>query len=103
MNIQKMLQQAQKMQSKMAEAQAALAEKTFESSVGGGNVTVTANGAGDVLAIKINPAVVDPEDVEALEDLILVGVKQAIEEGRTAAAEEMKKATGGMNLPGMPF
>ena len=103
MNIQKMLQQAQKMQSKMAEAQAELAAKTFESSVGGGNVTVTANGAGDILSIKINPSVVDPEDVEALEDLILVGVKQAIEEGRTAAAEEMKKATGGMNLPGMPF
>ena len=103
MNIQKMLQQAQKMQSKMAEAQAELAAKTFESSVGGGNVTVTANGAGDILSIKINPSVVDPEDVEALEDLILVGVKQAIEEGRTAAAEDMKKATGGMNLPGMPF
>lgn len=103
MNIQKMLQQAQKMQTKLAEAQAGLADKTVEASAGGGKITVTANGSGDVLSIKIDPSVVNPQDVEMLEDLVLVGVKQAIEDARAMAAEEMKKATGGMNLPGMPF
>lgn len=103
MNIQKMLQQAQQMQSKLAATQAELANKTVEASAGGGKITVTANGAGDVLSIKIDPSVVDPQDVEMLEDLVLVGVKQAIENGRALAADEMKKVTGGMNLPGMPF
>lgn len=101
MNIQKMLQQAQQMQSKLAETQAELAKKTVESSVGGGKITVTANGAGDVLSIKIDPSVVDPQDVEMLEDLVLAGVKQAIEDGRKLAADEMKKITGGMNIPGL--
>lgn len=103
MNIQKMLQQAQRMQAKLAEKQAELSQKTIEASAGGGKVTVTANGAGDVLSIKIDPSVVDPEDVEMLEDLVLAGVKQAIEDGRAMAAEEMKEVTGGMNIPGMPF
>jgi nucleoid-associated protein EbfC len=103
MNIQKMLQQAQRMQSKLAEKQAELAQKTIEASAGGGKVIVTASGAGDVLSIKIDPSVVDPEDVEMLEDLVLAGVKQAIEDGRKMAEDEMKKVTGGMNVPGMPF
>jgi len=101
MNIQKMLQQAQQMQSKLAATQAELAKKTVESSAAGGKITVTANGAGDVLSIKIDPSVVDPQDVEMLEDLVLVGVKQAIEDGRKLAADEMKKVTGGMNIPGL--
>jgi nucleoid-associated protein EbfC len=103
MNIQKMLQQAQRMQSKLAEKQAELAQKTIESSAGGGKVVVTANGSGEVLSIKIDPSVVDPEDVEMLEDLVLAGVKQAIEDGRKFAEEEMKKVTGGMNIPGVSF
>ncbi len=101
MNIQKMLQQAQKMQAKLAETQAGLADRTVEASAGGGKVTVTATAAGDVLSIKIDPSVVDPEDVEMLEDLVLAGVKQAIEDGRQLAEQEMKKVTGGMNLPGL--
>lgn len=101
MNIQKMLQQAQKMQAKLAETQAALSDKTVESSTAGGKIRVTASGAGDVLSIKIDPAVVDPQDVEMLEDLVLVGVKQALEDAREMAAGEMKKVTGGMNIPGM--
>lgn len=101
MNIQKMLQQAQQMQSKLAATQAELAKKTVEASVGGGKITVTASAAGDVLAIKIDPSVVDPGDVEMLEDLVLAGVKQAIEDGRKLAADEMKKVTGGMNIPGL--
>lgn len=102
MNIQKMLQQAQRMQAQLAETQADLAKKVVEASSAGGKIVVKANGAGDVLSIKIDPSVVDPQDVEMLEDLVLVGVKQAIEEGRAMAASEMKKITGGMNIPGMP-
>lgn len=103
MNIQKMLKQAQQMQEKMGEAQAALAEKTVEATAGGGKVTVVANGAGEVLSIKIAPEVVDPEDVEFLEDLVLSGVKQAIEDAKQMAADEMGKLTAGMNIPGLPF
>lgn len=103
MNIQKMLQQAQQMQAKLAKTQTELAGKTVEASAGGGKITVTANGAGDVLSIKIDPSVVDPQDVEMLEDLVLAGVKQAIEDARKMAEGEMKKATGGLNIPGMPF
>ena len=103
MNIQKMLQEAQRMQAKLADKQAELSQKSIEASAGGGKVIVTANAAGDVLSIKIDPSVVDPEDVEMLEDLVLAGVKQAIEDGRKMTEDEMKKVTGGMNIPGMPF
>src|SRR5512136_2395860 len=99
MNIQKMMKQAQKMQEQLAQAQAELADKTVEASVGGGKVTVVATGGGDVLSIKISPDVVDPQDVEFLEDLVLTGVKQAIEKGRDMAQAEMGKLTGGMGLP----
>ena len=104
MNIAKMMKQAQQMQKKMGEMQAELATKEFESSVGGGKVTVVANGAGDVVSIKIDPAVVDPDDVEMLEDLVLTGVKQAIEQGKAESQAEMSKLTAGLGLPpGMGF
>ncbi len=99
MNIAKMMKQAQQMQKKMAEMQAEVAEQEVEASVGGGKVTVKANGAGDVLEIKIDPSVVDPEDVEILEDLVLSGVKQAIEQGKAISEAEMGKVTAGMGLP----
>ncbi len=99
MNIAKMMKQAQQMQKKMGEMQAELAEKEFESSVGGGKITVVANGGGEVLSIKIDPAVVDPDDVEMLEDLVLSGVKQAIDQSKAAMQEEMGKMTAGMGLP----
>ena len=104
MNLNKMLKQAQKMQADATKMQAELAEKTVIASVGGGKVTVTATGAGDVVSIKIAKEVVDPDDVEMLEDLILSGVKQAIDEGKKMAEAEMGKLTaglGGMGLPGM--
>ncbi len=104
MNINKMLKQAQKMQSDAAKMQADLATKTVTASVGGGKVTVVATGAGDVLSIKIAPEVVDPEDVEMLEDLVLSGVKQAIEDGKKMAETEMSKLTaglGGLGIPGL--
>jgi hypothetical protein len=99
MNIQKMMKQAQAMQEKLAQAQAELAEKTVEVTTGGGKLTVVANGAGDVISIKISKDIVDPEDVEMLEDLILTGVKSAIAQGRDLAQKEMGKLTSGMGLP----
>ncbi len=102
MNIQKMLKQAQQMQSKMQSAQAELAEKEVEATAGGGKVTVKATGGGDIVSIKIAPEVVDPEDVEMLEDLVLSGVRKAQEEAKNLMESEMKKVTGGMGLPGMP-
>ena len=104
MNIAKMMKQAQKMQAEMAKMQEELADKEVEVSVGGGKVNVKGNGAGEILEIKIDPAVVDPEDVEILEDLVLSGVKQAIEQGKEMNQEEMSKLTQGLGLPpGMGF
>ncbi|HEY1769256.1 MAG TPA: YbaB/EbfC family nucleoid-associated protein [Chthoniobacterales bacterium] len=99
MNLNKLMKQAQKMQEEMAKTQAELEERTVEVSAGGGKVKVTANGAGDVLAIRIDKTVVDPEDVEILEAMILSGVQQAIEQGKELASSEMSKLTGGMGLP----
>src|SRR2546422_10040639 len=101
MNLNKLMKQAQKMQEQMAKTQAELEEKTVEVQAGGGKVTVVANGAGDVVSIKIAKEIVDPEDVEILEDLVLSGVKQAIEQGKAIAQSEMTKITGGMGLPGL--
>lgn len=104
MNLKKMMQQAAKMQEQMQATQAELAEKTVTATAGGGKVTVVANGAGDVISIKIDKSVVDPEDVEMLEDLILSGVQKAITEGKELQQSEMGKLTAGMGLPpGMGF
>ena len=99
MNINKMMKQAQMMQEKIAQAQAELADKTVEVTAGGGKLTVVANGAGDLVSIKISKDIVDPEDVEMLEDLILGGINQAISQGRDLAQKEMAKITAGMGLP----
>jgi len=99
MNIQKMMKQAQKMQEQLARAQEELAAKTVEATAGGGKVTVVATCAGDVLSIKISKDVVDPEDVEFLEDLVLTGVKAAIAKGKEQSSQEMGKLTSGMGLP----
>jgi len=104
MNIQKMMKQAQQMQAKLAETQAELAERTVEVTAGGGKIVVIANGSGDVISIKISKDVVDPEDVEMLEDLILTGVQKAIAEAKALAEAEMGKVTAGLGLPpGMGF
>ena len=101
MDIQKLMKQAQQMQAGMQKTQEELANKNVEASVGGGKVTVVANGAGDVQSIRIDPSVVDPEDVEFLQELILSGVQEAVTKGKEMAAAEMSKLTGGMGLPGM--
>src|SRR3981189_1537117 len=101
MNLNKLMKQAQKMQEKMAQAQAELAEKTVEVQAAGGKITVVANGAGDVISIKIAKEIVDPEDVEFLEEAVLSGVTQAIEQGKAIASSEVSKITGGMGAPGL--
>jgi len=102
MNIQKMMQQAQQMQADMAAAQAKLASEEVEASVGGGKVVVRATAAGEVIAVKIDPEVVDPEDVEMLEDLVLAGVQQAIREGKAKSEEAMGQVAGGLGGLGIP-
>lgn len=101
MNIAKLMKQAQQMQAGLAAKQEELASETVEASVAGGKVHVTANCAGDVIAIKIDPSVVDPSDVDFLEELVLKGVQEAIATGKEKAAAEMKKLTGGLGIPGM--
>lgn len=101
MNLNKLMKQAQQMQAQMAKTQAELEEKTVEVTAAGGKVKVTANGAGEILAIKIEKEIVDANDVEFLEEAILSGVQQAIEQGKEIAQSEMKKITGGMGLPGL--
>ena len=86
------------MQEQMTKTQAELEKKTIEVSAGGGKVKVTANGAGDVIAIKIDKEVVDPDDVEFLEEMVLSGVQQAIEQGKALAQSEVNKITGGLGL-----
>src|SRR5205085_2095021 len=91
MNLNKLMKQAQQMQAQMAKAQAELEEKTVEVIAAGGKVKVTANGAGEILSIKIDNQIVDPNDVEFLEEAVLSGVQQAIEQGKALAQSEMKK------------
>jgi DNA-binding YbaB/EbfC family protein len=102
MNLNKLMKQAQKMQEQMVKTQAELEQKTVEVSAGGGKVKVTANGTGDVIAIKIDKEVVDPNDVEFLEDMVLNAVRDAIEQGKALAQSEMTKITGGLGGMGMP-
>jgi len=98
MNLNKLMKQAQKMQEQMAKTQAELEKKTVEVNAGGGKVKIIANGAGDIVAIKIDKEVVDPNDVEFLEEIVLSAVKQAAEQGKALAQEEMTKLTGGLQL-----
>ncbi len=101
MNIQKLMKQAQQMQAGLAAKQQELAAREIEVSVGGDKVKVRANCAGDILAIKIDPTVIDPTDAEFLEELVLKGVQDAISQGKAQAAAEMGKLTGGLGIPGM--
>lgn len=98
-----MMKQMQKMQAKMEEIQKELENKRVEGSSGGGMVKVVANGKQEILEIKIDPEVVNKEDVEMLEDLILAAVNQAKEKSQEIQSEEMAKLTGGLKLPGLPF
>ena len=100
-NMGNMMKQAQKLQSKMLRIQEELAEKTVESTAGGGMISVVANGRQQILSIKIDKEVVDPDDVEMLQDLILAAVNDALNKAQEMVAGEMGKLTGGFNIPGM--
>lgn len=101
-NMQKLMKQAQKMQQDMQKAQDELKTTQVEGLAGGGMVRVAANCAGEILSIAIDPQVVDPEDVEMLEDMILAAVRDALAQGQETASQRMAGLTGGMGGLGLP-
>ncbi len=96
-----LVRQAQMMQKKMAKMQEELNSKVVEASSGGGMVTVKANGAQELIEIRIEKDVVDPEDVEMLQDLVLAAVNDALKRSREMVQNEMSQLTGGMKIPGL--
>jgi nucleoid-associated protein EbfC len=98
-NLSQMLKQAQEMQSKMAEMQTALADLEVTGQSGGGFVTVTVNGKGDMKRVKIDPKLVDPNEVAVLEDLIVAAARDAKTKADAQMQEQMAKLTGGLQLP----
>jgi nucleoid-associated protein EbfC len=105
-NIGEMMKQAQKMQAKMAEVQEKLATLEVEGTSGGGLVKATADGKGTIKGIKIDATLLDPQEVDVLEDLIVAAIRDTQTKAEELAAEEMAKVTGGLKLPGgmkLPF
>lgn len=100
-NMQKMMKQAQKLQRQMMEAQEALADERVEGTSGGGMVKVVADGQQNIVEISIDPAAVDPEDVEMLEDLVLAALSDALRKSRELAEERLGAFTKGMKIPGL--
>ena len=100
-NMSAMMKQAQNLQKKMLETQQELATKTVEATAGGGMVKVIANGAQKIEAIELEKEVVDPEDIEMLQDLVLAAINDALKKSQDMVASEMNKLTGGLNIPGM--
>ena len=96
-----MMKQAQKLQTRMMKLQEELAERTVESSSGGGMVTVVANGRQQIVSIQIENEVVDPDDVDMLQDLVLAAVNDALTKAQEMVSTEMGKLTGGLNIPGL--
>jgi DNA-binding YbaB/EbfC family protein len=96
-----LFKQAQEMQAKLARTQEELARRTVEAAAGGGMVRVTVTGQLALASIKIDPAAVNPEDVEMLQDLVLAATNEGLRLAREMAAEEMSKITGGMKIPGL--
>ncbi len=100
-NLGNIMKQAQAMQERLAKVQADVATRTVEASAGGGMVTVVANGALDVVSVRIDPEVLKANDAEMLQDLVAAAVNEALRKAREMVAEEMKGVTGGLQLPGM--
>ena len=100
-NMASMMKQAQKLQAKMMKLQEEMAEKTVESAAGGGMVKAVANGRQQIVSVSIEKEVVDPEDIDMLQDLILAAVNDALAKSQEMVTAEMSKLTGGMNIPGM--
>lgn len=100
-NLNKIMQQAQKLQQEMSKVEEELVSETLEATSGGGMVTVTVNGQGETQSIKIKPDVVDKNEVEMLEDLILAAVNEAFRQSRELAQQKMGHLSSGLNIPGL--
>lgn len=101
MDMNEIMQQAQKMQMELARAQEEIQDLTYTATSGGGMVKVTALGSGEIDSISINPEAVDPDDVDMLQDMILVAVNEALRGVSQASEARMASATGGLNIPGL--
>jgi DNA-binding YbaB/EbfC family protein len=95
------MREAQKLQAEMAKLQEEAKKKTVEATAGGGMVTVVANGGGEIISIKIDKEVVNPDDIEMLQDLIIAAVNEALRRAQEMVNSEMSKLTGGLQLPGL--
>lgn len=100
-NMNQMMKQVKKMQKQMEKAQEELKNKTVEASAGGGMVTVIANGQKEIIDIKIKEEVVDPDDIEMLQDLILTAINDALKQVDEMVSQDLGKFTGGLNIPGL--
>ena len=96
-----LVRQAQQLQAKMLKVQEEMATRTAEASAGGGMVSAVANGKQELVSIKVEKEVVNPDDVEMLQDLIVAAVNAALKKAQEMVAEEMKKLTGGISIPGL--
>ncbi len=101
-NMGQLVKQAQQFQSKMAKIQEEVGEKTVEASSGGGMVTVVANGKQEILSVRIDQEVIDPDDPEMLQDLVVAATNDALSKAKEMMNEEMGKLTKGLNIPGLP-
>ena len=101
MNMNNLMKQAQQMQKRMLDIQEELATRTVEATVGGGMVTAIVNGQQELMSLTISPEVVDPDDIEMLEDLIVAAVNEARHQAQELMTQEMTKLTGGVKIPGM--
>lgn len=101
MDMRQMMRQAQKMQKELAKAQEEIATMTYEGSAGGGMVKAVAKGDSTIESLTINPDVVDPEDVEMLQDMVTAAVNEALRGVAEMSSQRMNAATGGMNIPGL--
>jgi nucleoid-associated protein EbfC len=101
MDMNQIMKQAQQMQQRLSQVQAELAERTVTASVGGGMVTVTVNGKNEVLSIKIDKEVINQDDQVMLQDLVVSAVNEGIKKAQDMAQAEMRKLTGGINIPGL--
>ncbi len=99
MNLQKLMKQAQVMQAGMAQAQTRIAEMTFTAEAAGGKVRAVVNGAGQLVELHIDPAIVDPQDVDFLETMVLKTVQEALKNAKEKAEAELRKVTGGLGFP----
>ncbi len=100
-NMGNIMNQAKKMQERLASVQEEMALKTIDGSAGGGMVTVTANGRQEIISLKIEPEVVNPEDIEMLQDLVQAAVNDALRKSQEMVQQEMSKITGGLKIPGL--